>query len=170
MLVSDFDTRTLRSVLGTFATGVAVVTAVTEGRERLGLTVSSFNSVSLTPPLVLFSVARSARAFEEWRRARRYMINILGEEHQHVSNRFGRASEDKFDGIDLTPCDGGLMLDDAVACLDCEPYNRYDGGDHEIFVGRVVAISHPAQIAARPLLFYGGRYRRIDPETARDAA
>ena len=166
MLVTDFDNQTFRAALGSFATGVAVVTTVSDTGERHGLTVSSFNSVSLSPPLVLFSVAKGARSFAAWQRSQRYVINVLSEEHQELSRRFGRASEEKWQGLEMAGCEGGPLLPEALASFDCAAYNRYDGGDHEIFVGRVLAISRAREVPPHPLLFYAGRYRRIERDEA----
>jgi flavin reductase (DIM6/NTAB) family NADH-FMN oxidoreductase RutF len=91
----EIDQRRLRDALGAFATGVAVVTGLTEAGERVAMTVSSFNSVSLTPPLVLFSVARSARSFALWIGMQRYAINILSQQQEELSNRFARPSADR---------------------------------------------------------------------------
>ena len=91
-------------------------------------------------------------------------MNVLGEDHRELSNRFGRASGDKWAGVDAQDGEGGPVFADAVACFDCASYNRYDGGDHEIFVGRVLGITAPNGDAPRPLLFFGGKYRRIEHE------
>ncbi len=159
-----FTERQFRDALGLFATGVAIVTTVTDG-VRLGLTVSSFNSVSLSPPLILFSVARNAHAFPAWRAATSYAVNILGEEQSAVSTRFARALTDKWDGV--TPLygrTGAPLIPNALAWFECEAYAHYDGGDHEIFVGRVLAFRTTTSHEPRPLVFYRGRYRQLDTE------
>lgn len=164
MLMSDFDERTFRGALSAFATGVAVVTTVTKDGERLGLTVSSFNSVSLSPPLVLFSVGKRALTFPAWQQAQRYVVNVLGEHQQDLSNRFGRASANKWEGLDVAMCEGGPVLADALVAFDCSAYNRYDAGDHDILVGRVIGIGSLSEPQARPLIFFGGRYRQLKHE------
>lgn len=169
MFLTDFDSKAFRRALGSFATGVAIVTTITTEGERLGLTLSSFNAVSLDPPLVLFSVARTARSFETWRRSDRYVVNVLNEDHHELSIRFGRSSGDKWTGVIAEDAEGGPVFDDAVACFDCSSYSRYDGGDHEIFVGRVLGITVPKEDAPRPLLFFGGRYRKIEHEAVSPA-
>lgn len=162
MFVSEFDQRTLRNALGAFATGVAIVTTVGEDGEQFGLTISSFNSVSLTPPLVLFSISKQALGFPTWLNAQRYAVNILGEHQQQLSNRFGRSSEDKWEGLAFEIREGGPVFDDVIAAFDCVAHSHFDGGDHEIFVGRVVALKTSATASRPPLLFYSGAYRKIE--------
>ena len=152
--------RQLRNSLGCFATGVTIVTAPATEGPPVGLTVSSFSSVSLDPPLVLFSVARSARSLEQLEDADGYAVNVLSSLHVELSNRFARAGEDKWDGVEYSAghCDAPIF-DDALATFECEPYATYDGGDHVIFVGRVVR--HDAAEEREPLLFYRGRYHSV---------
>lgn len=159
----SFDDRRFRDALGAFPTGVAIVSGVTPGGERLGMTVSSFNSVSVAPPLVLFSVARRANSFAAWTELPRYAINILSAQQEELSNRFARPRSDKW--ADLMVLDGETgvpILPNALAVFECEPYARYDGGDHEIFVGRVIALHITPHKQDLPLIFFGGRYRRLD--------
>lgn len=157
-----FDTRKFRGVLGRFATGVAVVTAEVGG-VKLSVTVSSFNSVSLEPPLVLFSIARSALGFDLWQQAEHFAVTVLAAHQQELSNRFGRAGGDKWLGIDVAR---GLysapLIPDGLAYFECKVYARYDGGDHQIVVGEVLHFYEAeAAQAAGPLVFYGGRYRHL---------
>jgi flavin reductase (DIM6/NTAB) family NADH-FMN oxidoreductase RutF len=159
--MESFDERRLRDALGAFPTGVAIVTAVS-GSERLGMTISSFNSVSLSPPLVLFSLARRAYSFAAWCGAAHYAINILSRDQEQLSNRFARPG-DKWTGVvTLEGTTGAPLLPNALASFECEAHARHDGGDHAIFVGRVVAL-HRSALTSEPLLFFGGRYRRLDP-------
>lgn len=124
-----------RRALGQFATGVAIISATGPRGGPIGLTVSSFNSVSLRPPLVLFSVARSAGSLPALSAARGYAVNVLSEDQEQLSNRFARPQEDKWHEVRHAP---GVVLapviEDALACFECEPYAQYDGGDHVIFV------------------------------------
>ena len=160
-----FDERTFRDALSVFPTGVAVVTAVSQTGERLGLTVSSFNSVSLSPPLVLFSVSRAAYSFSAWQRVERYAVNILNEDQEIVSNRFARAMGDKWDGVTvLVGATGVPILPNVLVGFECVAHARHDGGDHEIFVGRVVAISPLHAASPRPLVFFRGRYGKLSTE------
>lgn len=159
----SFDDRRFRDALGAFPTGVAIVTGVTENGERLGMTVSSFNSVSIAPPLVLFSVTRRANSFAAWTQVKRYAINILSAQQEDLSNRFARPLADKWTGLMVLDGETGTpVLPNALAVFECEPYARYDGGDHEIFVGRVAALRTTPHKRDLPLIFFGGRYRRLD--------
>lgn len=159
----SFDDRRFRDALGAFPTGVAVITGISAAGERLGMTVSSFNSVSIAPPLVLFSVARRAHSFPAWMEIERYAVNILSQDQESISNRFARPLGDKW--ADLVVIDGETgtpLLPNALASFECEAHARFDGGDHVIFVGRVVALRTTPHKQQPPLIFYGGRYRRLD--------
>jgi flavin reductase (DIM6/NTAB) family NADH-FMN oxidoreductase RutF len=158
-----FDQRRFRDALGAFPTGVAIITGLTEAGERLGMTVSSFNSVSLDPPLVLFSVARRAASFASWTTMPRYAVNILSQQQEQLSNRFARSGTDKWTDVLVQDGATGLpVLPNALAVFECEAHGRHDGGDHEIFVGRVMALRTSVHKQDLPLLFFGGRYRRLD--------
>jgi len=156
------DPRRFRDVLGQFPTGVVIATARTADGERLGMTASSFNSVSLDPPLVLFSVARQALTYAIWKTVERYAVNVLHEEQEQLSNQFARAKGDKWEGLTpLTGETGVPIMPNAAAVFECSTYARYDGGDHEIFVGRVLAMrEHPVH-RGRPLIFFEGQYRQL---------
>ncbi|MGU3495446.1 flavin reductase family protein [Xanthobacteraceae bacterium A53D] len=160
------DPRAFRETLGLFPTGVAIVTTCTPQGERIGATVSSFNSVSLDPPLVLFSIARNAKAYDAWANAEHYAVNILPESQSELSTRFARALSDKWEGIAPEAGAGGApLLREALAWFECRHHGRYDGGDHLILVGEVIRhVAHGAA-HARPLVFYKGRYRKLDPDT-----
>lgn len=154
------ESRTFRHALGQFATGVAVITAPGVGAERVGMTMSSFNSVSLDPPLVLFSVDRRALSLPALRAAKGFGINVLGHGQEELSNRFARALEDKWAGVEHHEGLNGVpLLKDALAHLECVPYARHDGGDHEIFIVRVLRVSTPNPGA--PLIFFRGRYHAL---------
>ena len=159
-----FSERTFRDALGLFPTGVAVVTTVAADGTRLGATVSSFNSVSLDPPLVLFSVARNAKAFPVWAEADRYAVNLLREEQSALSTRFARPMSDKWDNLEPVEQDGLILLPNTLAWFGCEAHARFDGGDHLILVGRVSAFAVASGAQARPLVFFKGRYRQLDPD------
>ncbi|MEM5431429.1 flavin reductase family protein [Cupriavidus oxalaticus] len=168
-VVLDADAqRRFRNALAMFATGVAVITAPRAGEVPVGITVASFNSVSLDPPLVLFSVDRRCLSLADLRSAPRYAVNVLAEAQQDISNRFARANSGKWDGIDFGAtgeCGGShVLLPDTLATFECEPYAMHDGGDHVIFIGRVVR--HQARHDGRPLIFFGGRYRALEDSPA----
>jgi flavin reductase (DIM6/NTAB) family NADH-FMN oxidoreductase RutF len=163
-LSSGFTPRDLRHAFGLFPTGVAVMTAVTAGGERLGATVSSFNSVSIDPPLVLFSLSRTARSIAAWEVVSQFAVSVLGEHQSELSTRFAKAMTDKWSGID--PLNGTLtpapLIRDALAWFACDVWARYDGGDHMILIGRVVHLAATTSPSPRPLVFSGGKYRRLD--------
>ena len=150
------DTAVLREVLGHFASGVTVVTAVTDDGP-IGFTCQSFSSLSLDPPLVAFAPARTSRTWPQLRDIGRFCINLLAEGQEDVSQRFARTGTDKFDGVrwTLSP-HGSPVLDAVVAWIDGELWAEYDGGDHTIAVARVLDLgAHPDR---RPLLYHRGAY------------
>lgn len=155
-----FDDRDFRNALGLFATGVAVITAEVDG-EKLGATVSSFNTVSLKPPLVLFSIARSSFGLAKWKAATALAISVLDEEQVSISNRFARPGVDKWTGLDIRHARNGVCLPPgALVHFECKPYAIYDGGDHEIFVCEVTAFN-VRSTKRPPLIFYSGKYRHL---------
>jgi flavin reductase (DIM6/NTAB) family NADH-FMN oxidoreductase RutF len=159
------STREFRDCLGYFATGIAVVTATTRSGDRIGATISSFNSVSLEPPLVLFSVARNARAFPAWRSVAHFAVNVLAEHQAETSAKFARALGDKWDGTRWTEASNGApLLPDALAAFECVRHADYDGGDHVIIVGRVLTVHLRQRADAAPLIFFRSGYRRLDGE------
>ncbi len=160
--VSEFDDKMFRTALGAFATGVAIATMVTEDGERHGLTISSFNSVSLSPPLVLFSIGRHVRSYELWKNAGRYVVNVLAEHQRDLSSRFGRPAGDKWQDLQAQMSDGGVIFPESLAMFDCEAYARHEAGDHDVLIGRVRAISLGRDGDLSPLLFYAGQYHSID--------
>ncbi|MES2262595.1 MAG: flavin reductase family protein [Pseudomonadota bacterium] len=160
------DRNEFRSALALFPTGVAVVTADgAAGEGRIGMTITSFNSVSLDPPLVLFSIGKQALSLPVLCAAAAYSINILGQEHQHVSARFAAAKGDKWSGTAVDLHDGlPFTLRDSIVSFQAVPYAQHDGGDHLIFVGRVVRIQKKDAVA--PLVFFGGKYASLQAPAA----
>lgn len=164
------STREFREGLGYFATGIAVVTATTGDGDRIGATISSFNSVSLEPPLVLFSIARNSRAFPAWRSVAHFAVNVLAEHQAETSARFARALGDKWGGTRWAEASNGApLLPDALAAFECVRYANYDGGDHLIIVGRVLGVRVRQPANAAPLIFFRSGYRRLAGE-GRDQA
>lgn len=153
--------RALRSAFGRFATGVAIVTAVDDRGARVGVTVNSFSSVSLDPPLVLFSLSRSLRSYEAFAGAGALTITVLNEDQFDLALRFARAGVDKWAiaevvvGENRVPCPAH-----GVARFECAPHARHAAGDHDIFVVRVERFT--ADESASPLLFYGGAFRNFN--------
>lgn len=162
---TPFTARELRDALGLFPTGVAVITATSSDGEKLGATVSSFNSVSLDPPLVLFSLGRNAISMKAWDGCRHFAVNVLGEHQSQLSTRFAKAMTDKWAGVDpLVPkVTNAPLLRDALVHFECEMWAKYDGGDHVIFVGRVLHLARVDSKNPRPLVFAVGQYRKLDP-------
>lgn len=154
------EKREFRNALGQFATGVAIVTAQVDG-NRIGATISSFNSVSLDPPLVLFSMIRDSLGIVQWKAAKSYCIAILGESQRDLSNRFAKAGTDKWIGIDPQfAANGAPLVPNAIAYFECEPWAMCDGGDHEIFICKVTDFRVVPQ-AEPSLIFCGGKYRQL---------
>ncbi len=162
-LDARFDPRELRNVLGRFATGIAVVLG-RDAEGPLGVTVNSFSSVSLDPPLILFSMARSLQSLARLEKLQFFTVNVLLEGQEELSNRFARGGADKFANLVLHEGHSGApLLRPAHASFECAAYAHYDGGDHEIFVGRVVHFH--AEGEGAPLIYYRGRYRSLtDPD------
>jgi flavin reductase (DIM6/NTAB) family NADH-FMN oxidoreductase RutF len=156
---SGHDPRTLRDALGCFATGVTVVTCLLEG-EPSGLTVNSFTSVSLEPPLLLVCVHKKAATAAALTTAPCFAINVLQTGQQPASISFSTRAGDRFEGTPWSCGEGGApILKDSLCVFECERYAVYDGGDHHILVGQVVKASFDASLD--PLLFFRGKYRRL---------
>jgi flavin reductase (DIM6/NTAB) family NADH-FMN oxidoreductase RutF len=153
------DPRTLRDALGCFATGVTVVTCLSEG-EPAGLTVNSFTSVSLDPPLLLVCLAKSATSAPALVGAESFAINVLQTEQRPASITFSTRVEDRFGSTPWSQGEAGApILKDSLCVFECERYAVYDGGDHHILVGKVAKASFDA--ALDPLLYFRGKYRRL---------
>ncbi|MET4291154.1 flavin reductase (DIM6/NTAB) family NADH-FMN oxidoreductase RutF [Bradyrhizobium sp. LB8.2] len=164
-MTSVLDSRTLRNLLGHFATGVIIVTARTADGQRIGMTMSSFNTVSLDPPLILFSIHRNALSLPAWQTVEKYAVNILGAAQEEVANRFARAKDDKWEGTKFEEPEGlSPHIAGSIAVLQCDAHARYDGGDHEIFLGRITSHKQALHAAHDPLLFFGGKFRNLAAE------
>ena len=149
----------LREALGNFVTGVTVVTT-RNGGELHGLTANSFSSVSLDPPLVLFSLSRTADCFEAFRHTDYFAINVLRSDQEELSNRFATKDIDKWSGTGWRSGIGECpLLDGAIATFECRVTARHEGGDHVIHVGEVVRFGQCAE--GDPLAFFRGRYAGI---------
>lgn len=156
----QFDHRELRDVLGSFVTGVTVVTTVDATGRYHGLTVNSFSSVSLDPPLVLWSQSNSSPSHPIFSKSGRFVINILAEDQIDLSNRFARSGPDKFSNLEIEVGIHGLpILKDTSAWLACRFVSAIPGGDHTIFLGEVEQIRRAAR---KPLVFGGGKYLVAD--------
>ncbi|MES2245527.1 MAG: flavin reductase family protein [Pseudomonadota bacterium] len=152
------DPRSLRNAFGCYTTGVVVVTTMGPAGQKVGVTVNSFTSVSLDPPLVLFCLLNSANAYPTWEKAEHFTINILSSGQQRESNAFARPSSNPWEGIGHTlGANGCPLLDGASAALECKRFHHYPGGDHLIIVGQVTAVRSPSQQLG-PLTFHRGKY------------
>jgi flavin reductase (DIM6/NTAB) family NADH-FMN oxidoreductase RutF len=157
------DSRGFRDALGCFPTGVAVVTAGhADQDEHIGITVNSFTSVSLDPPLVLWCMDRRSYRHDIFAQATGFTVSILGTGHKDVSARLARPGEHSLDGIALLETElGPPALADSLAVFECASEQRLEAGDHTIFLGRVLRFSRPSESA--PLVFFRGRYNALEP-------
>jgi flavin reductase (DIM6/NTAB) family NADH-FMN oxidoreductase RutF len=154
------DPRRFRNALALVPTGVVIITAAPAGGDPLGMTMNSFASVSLDPPLVLFAIDRRARSLDAWRRAPGYAINVLAETQGRLSNQFAGPGPARWAGVAATlGLHGAPLLDGALARFECAAYACVDGGDHLIFVACVERLS--ANPASPPLVFHRGRYTSV---------
>jgi len=151
------DSQHFRAALGMFATGVTIVTARGADGALVGLTANSFNSVSLSPPLVLWSLAMRAGSLPVFARGSHYAINILAADQMPLAQRFATRDIDRFAGVAWREGAGGApVLDGVAAVFECANRSQYEEGDHIIFVGEVERCE--ARAGAQPLIFHGGRY------------
>lgn len=150
---------TFRQALGAFTTGITVVTTRSSEGEDVGLTANSFNSVSLDPPMILWSLGKSAKSLPVFRHADHFAVHILSEDQQALSDQFAKSATDKFQGVSLERGVEGIpLLRDCVARFICRTAYQYEGGDHIIFVGEVIEF---LSWEKSPLLFHRGKYGRI---------
>jgi flavin reductase (DIM6/NTAB) family NADH-FMN oxidoreductase RutF len=148
-----------RRACGRFATGVTIATVLDASGTPHGLTVSSFTSVSLEPPLVLICLGHAVTIIDSFRAASHFGINVLSAAQQDLSDRFARKGHDRFNGIPWTPGETGVpLLPGVLAAIECAVEQRVTSGDHDILIGRMVR----AQVAeGEPLLYFASRYRAL---------
>lgn len=162
----SFDLRTFRNTLGLFVTGVTIITCRDQASDPVGITANSFNSVSLDPPLVLWSVGNEARSLAAFADATHFAVHILRDDQADLSQRFAKSGSDKF--IDL-PVESGLgdtpLLADCAARLECTLHAKHPAGDHVLFIAEVNRLTSDPN--AMPLVYHGGRYAELSdkPET-----
>jgi flavin reductase (DIM6/NTAB) family NADH-FMN oxidoreductase RutF len=156
----SIDPDEFRSVLGRFASGVAILTARdADGRDH-GMTVSAFCSVSLVPPLVLACIDHAADMHDLLRSATHFGISILEEGQEALSRRFAELPSNRFDGVGYSRGESEvILLDDALAHLECKRLDWHDAGDHTIYIGEV---ERAASVQGRPLLYYRGGYTQLE--------
>lgn len=158
----SFSVDEFRNALGMFATGVTIVTARAANGNLVGLTANSFNSVSLAPPLVLWSLALSASSMPAISAGSHYTINILAANQKALAQRFATKNIDRWADVAFTEgLSGAPVLVGAAASFECFNRSRYDEGDHIIFVGEVERCTH--NVGASPLLYHGGRFYTEHP-------
>jgi 3-hydroxy-9,10-secoandrosta-1,3,5(10)-triene-9,17-dione monooxygenase reductase component len=168
MNLAPIDPVQLRRTLGSFVTGVTVMTTCTAGGELVGLTVNSFNAVSLSPPLVLWSLALRAASYEAFMQASHFAVNVLAADQRALSDRFARTGGDKFNGLSWREGLQGLPLFEGTAAnFICRNTARHPGGDHIIFIGEVLA----HEFSSRPPLVYAnGKYVTLSEGAQLDLA
>jgi len=163
MSESTFDPRAFRRALGNFATGVTVVTAADASGRKVGVTANSFNSVSLDPPLVLWSIDKRSSSHGVFEEASHFAVNVLAADQIDLSNNFARPKDDRFAEIAYAPGEGGApVFADCAARFHTEKYQQVDGGDHWIMIGKVVAFD---DFGRSPLLYHQGAYSMVLPHT-----
>lgn len=151
--------KAFRSALGRFATGVTIITCNDADGAPVGLTANSFTSLSLDPPLVLWSLRQASGSLEAFAAARHFAVNVLAETQVDLSRRFASQETDKFAEGAWAPGIGGVpVLTGCAAVFECEVDTRQAAGDHVLFIGRVLRL---ADLAVAPLLFQGGHYRML---------
>lgn len=154
-------TRAFRDALGTFATGITVIATRAADGSPVGLTVNSFNSVSLDPPLIVWSLAKHLPCESAFEACEYYSVNVLSADQEPISQLFASRADDKFESVDF---DEGLygvpLLRGCCARFECRNIARYPGGDHIVFVSEVVRFDREDR---PPLIFQGGAYRRLAP-------
>ncbi|SCA55108.1 NADH:riboflavin 5'-phosphate oxidoreductase [Candidatus Terasakiella magnetica] len=156
----SFDQREFRDALGKFATGITVVTTKTADDQNIGVTINSFASVSLEPPLVLFSLKTESNLTDVFLNQPNFNICILSETQENVSNLFAGPEEDKFSKVDWTEGENGSpVLKGTLATLECKRAETHKGGDHTIFVGEVTNMD--LQDNGGPLLYFQGGYKTL---------
>jgi 3-hydroxy-9,10-secoandrosta-1,3,5(10)-triene-9,17-dione monooxygenase reductase component len=153
------DPATYRGVMGSFATGVTVITLGSANGFRLGVTASSFNTVSLDPPLILWSLALKAPSLAAFRSHDLFAVSVLANDQKDIALQFARPADDKFAGIDIIEGVNGLpLIKGALAHIECRTVARYAGGDHEIMLGQVVSLRRDDYA---PLVFQGGKFHGL---------
>jgi len=154
------DSRAFRNALGCFPTGVAVITA-SGSDSHFGITVNSFTSVSLDPPLLLWCMDRRSRRHDVFAKALGFTVSILGTDHKEVSSRLARPGEHSLDDIALIETElGPPALANSLAVFECAVEKMVEAGDHTILLGRVLRFSCPS--ASAPLVYFRGKYSALD--------
>ncbi len=158
--VIQLEPRSLRQLLGQYATGITVVTALDVNQRKIGMTANSFTSVSLDPPLILWNIAKSATHFEDFKQAEYFAINILNEDQYLESKHFSKSADDKFEGLDDVDEYMGIpILNKSLTTFVCRQYELHEAGDHYIIVGQIEACRNQM---GNPLVFHNGQYKQAN--------
>jgi len=167
----SFTSRQFRDALGFFPTGIAVVTAAAADGSVGGLTVNSFTSVSLDPPLILVGLARTITSLAIFEEAQHFAVSLLREDQRHVSAAFAKSDVAKWQAGHHRPGSHAQcpIIHPNLAAFECETHARYDGGDHRLLLGRVLRIEVGDETLRRPLLYFRGEYRELAAEHAEPA-
>lgn len=164
--MASIDPKDFRRALGNFATGVTIMTAQNAAGERVGVTANSFNSVSLDPALILWSIDKNSSSFKVFEEATHFAVNILAASQIDLSNKFARRNEDKFAGVEFDLGAGqSILFKQCAANFECEKFNIVEGGDHWIIIGRVVKLHDHGR---SPLLYHQGAYSAVLPHPSLD--
>ncbi|AWV85647.1 MULTISPECIES: flavin reductase family protein [Acinetobacter] len=162
--VIQLEPRSLRQLLGQYATGITVVTALDVNQRKIGMTANSFTSVSLDPPLILWNIAKSATHFEDFKQAEYFAINILNEDQYLESKHFSKSADDKFEGLDDVDEYMGIpILNKSLTTFVCRQYELHEAGDHYIIVGQIEACRNQM---GNPLVFHNGQYKQANVHQA----
>ncbi|MCK4090342.1 flavin reductase family protein [Acinetobacter radioresistens] len=162
--VIQLEPRSLRQLLGQYATGITVVTALDVNQRKIGMTANSFTSVSLDPPLILWNIAKSATHFEDFKQAEYFAINILNEDQYLESKHFSKSADDKFEGLDDVDEYMGIpILNKSLTTFVCRQYELHEAGDHYIIVGQIKACRNQM---GNPLVFHNGQYKQANVHQA----
>ncbi|MGH7089327.1 MAG: flavin reductase family protein [Stellaceae bacterium] len=159
----SFTERQFRDALGLYPTGIAVVTAAADDGRVGGLTVNSFTSVSLDPPLILVALARSIASYDVFECASHFAVSLLREDQRHISAAFARSDLAKWQGGHHRTGTLAPIIHPNLVAFECAVHARFDGGDHRLLLGRVIEVE-AAPAGARPLLYYRGQYRELSDE------
>ncbi len=166
-VVDAIDPSQLRRAFGLYATGVTIITAEHPTRGKVGVTANSFASVSLEPPLLLFSLARTAFSLQPLLESPGFVVNVLRAGQRALSHRFAHSAGDKWAGLSWRPASNGApILAGVIASFECVHHGQHDGGDHLICVGRVVGMDNDPE--GEPLLYFHSRYRAMGAEIESD--
>jgi flavin reductase (DIM6/NTAB) family NADH-FMN oxidoreductase RutF len=163
-MANDPQSIAFRNALGVFATGVTIISAHDAELGDAAITANSFNSVSLEPRLVLWSVAKNAKSLPTFIASTHYVVHILTEQQQPISNHFARSGDNKFEGITFERVEGDCpRLPDCAAYFHCVRHQAIEAGDHWLFIGLVKAFSGSS---SKPLIYHGGRYANLESSDA----